>query len=388
MGDGDNHALRDRRRYLEKRGLRGPWQLRPRPTHTRFQFLIAVPAYDEGDSLLGLLEQIRGQDTQLLTQTLVVVCVNQDRSASAAIGESNQRTLACLATNNTVMPYLACVDACSAGLALADKCAGVGTARRLAVDLALPFLAPDALVLHLDADVALAPCYLRRVADHAATAGFAAAVVAFTHQLATDPATQRAIDSYERFLKETAIALSRAGSPYGYPPVGSTMVSTAAAYVAVGGMPTRAAAEDFYFLQALAKYRSVVQIPGPLVFPSARLSDRVYLGTGHRLRAAADGADPETLFYTPEAFDVLSAWLQLGENADDVDLDSLLGRTQQISPLLPDFLAEQRIAQTWHGLQASAPSPAHFRRQFHRWFDALKTMRLLKRLSQRGSGAK
>ena len=48
----------------------------------------------------------------------------------------------------------------------------------------------------------------------------------------------------------------------------------------------------------------------------------------------------------------------------------------------PQFLNEQKINNIWDGLQKSSPSSKHFEKQFHRWFDALKTIKLLKYFSK------
>ena len=48
-------------------------------------------------------------------------------------------------------------------------------------------------------------------------------------------------------------------------------------------MNTKKATEDFYFLQAIAKYTKVHKIKDCLVHPSSRNENRVYLGTGFRI---------------------------------------------------------------------------------------------------------
>ena len=48
---------------------------------------------------------------------------------------------------------------------------------------------------------------------------------------------------------------------------------------------------------------------------------------------------------------------------------------------LNTFLINEGINNIWLGLQASSPTKEHFIKQFHRWFDGLKTIRLLKKFS-------
>ena len=90
------------------------------------------------------------------------------------------------------------------------------------------------------------------------------------HQPGSRRRKQRAIDRYELFLRHYVLGLKLAGSPYAFHTVGSAMACTADAYVRRGGMNTRAAGEDFYFLQHLS--RTVGSRPGPgdhrLPFPA------------------------------------------------------------------------------------------------------------------------
>ena len=156
------------------------------------------------------------------------------------------------------------------------------------------------------------------------------------------------------------------------------MVCTAAAYCAVGGMPRKKATEDFYFLQELTKYCGVDIIPETLVFPSSRPISRVYLGTGFRMQQMQKGFDVQKLYYSDTAFSILEQWLKLGSTARKVELSIILQETKNIDPKLEVFLQNDGIEKIWDKLQSNAPSKSHFTKQFHRWFDGLKTIRLLK----------
>ena len=175
-------------------------------------------------------------------------------------------------------------------------------------------------------------------------------------------------------------------SPYFYHSIGSTIVCSADAYTAVGGMPKKKATEDFYFLEALAKYRSVNIIKEQLVFPSSRYSDRGYLGTGYRMNQSRKGFDLCKLYYSEESFKILKNWLEFGVDSRNVSLQNLIYHCSSIHYNLPKFLINEKIDIIWEGLQRSSPSNYHFKNQFHRWFDALKTIRLLKYFSTMKQG--
>ena len=367
--------------YLKKRGISGPWKIKPLITRA-FNQAIVIPAYAELEFLPLTIESINQNKPELLNQTLVVVVVNNANNSPQSIKDNNQLTIQKINENNYQFT-LAVIDAASPGLELPLNHAGVGLARKIGMDLALPHLtSPQSIIFCTDADTQVNPDYLSKVKQYFKSHNASAAVIGFRHLESTDIANNDYIDQYENFLKTTAEKMQRAGSPYGYVSMGSTIVCTAEAYCAVGGMPRKKATEDFYFLQELTKYCGVHNISETLVFPSPRPISRVYLGTGFRMEQIQDGFDIAKLFYSEGAFWYLSQWLQLGSHAWEVNLKDLFKNTNTIHPNLVEFLKLESIEDIWSKIQKNAPSKSHFAGQFHRWFDGLKTIRFLKRFTQ------
>ena len=91
------------------------------------------------------------------------------------------------------------------------------------------------------------------------------------------------------------------------------------------------------------------------------------------------GFDVQKLYYSDTAFSILEQWLKLGSTARKVELSIILQEAKNIDPKLEVFLQNEGIEKIWDKLQSNAPSKSHFTEQFHRWFDGLKTIRLLKR---------
>ena len=359
----------------------GPWKIKPLINRT-FNQAIVIPAYSEFKFLPKTLESINKNKPELLNQTLVAVVINNANNSPQSVKENNHLTLQKLNSNNYQFT-LAAVDAASSGLELPLKHAGVGLARKIGMDLALPHLtSPQSLLFCTDADTQVSPDYLSKVKQIFKSQNTSAAVIGFSHLKSQDSAINDAIGQYEKFLKTTAEKMKRAGSPYGYVSMGSTIVCTAEAYCAVGGMPRKKATEDFYFLQELTKYCGVHNISETLVFPSPRPISRVYLGTGFRMEQIQNGFDIAKLFYSEGAFWYLSQWLQLGSHAWEVNLKDLFKNTNTIHPNLVEFLKLESIEDIWSKIQKNAPSKSHFAGQFHRWFDGLKTIRFLKRFTQ------
>ena len=366
--------------YLKKRGISGPWKIEPLINRT-FNQAIVIPAYSEFEFLLDTLESINQNKSELLKQTIVLVVVNNAINSPQSVKENNQLTLQKLIGNNYQFA-LAVIDAASTNLALPLKHAGVGLARKIGMDLTLPYLvSPQSLIFCTDADTKVSSDYLSKIKQYFKADDASAAVIGFSHLESQNSAINKSIRDYEKYLKTTAEKMQEAGSPYGYIAMGSTMVCTAEAYCAVGGMPRKKATEDFYFLQELAKYCGVHNIPEILVFPSPRPISRVYLGTGYRMEQMQKGFDITNLYYSDDAYRYLSKWLQLGGHAWENSLNDLLKDIKSIHPNLIGFLKIEGIETIWSKIQNNAPSELHFKEQFHRWFDGLKTIRLLKYFS-------
>jgi len=159
------------------------------------------------------------------------------------------------------------------------------------------------------------------------------------------------------------------------------MACCASAYVKIGGMNSRSAGEDFYFLQQLARTVGVEQLAGTVVHPSPRSSHRVPFGTGRSVARMLSGGEGEQLFYHPECFRVLGAWLNLVAARPDADGSSLRMQAGKISPCLAEFLDLNRFEEIWGKLRRNNPGRVALVKAYHGWFDGLKTMKLIHHLS-------
>jgi len=363
--------------YIKKRGITHPWILSPKPKK-KFNQIIIIPSLGESNHLPQTLSSISENDKILLNNTLVIVVINNSKSASLVIKNDNKKTLQILSTIQYPF-FLAIIDATSPDFALPVKHAGVGLARKIGMDLSIPFLKnKTSLLLSIDADTILSPNYLQTILHYFNNYDINAAVVGFKHTNSKRKNLEQAIRKYEKFLISTAKNIYKTGSPYGYVSMGSTIACTGMAYMAVGGMPKKKATEDFYFLQELAKFCGVFTIPEILVYPSCRPISRVYLGTGFRMKQAMEGFNINNLYYSNKSFILLEEWIQLGINSWGINLYQILKKIEQKNISLKQFLLIEGIEKIWGNLQSSSPTKNHFKHQFHRWFDGLKTIRFLK----------
>ena len=370
---------------------------------------VVIPILAEQSLLFTTLASIARNPADDLRRTLVICVVNNHRPQMAAEAEirDNQETLSLLqeivfrsptfsAPPGNIHEYLrqivdselrvAFIDASSPGLEIPDRDGGVGTARKIGMDAALGLIGTgakeDGVLCCLDADTLVEENYLSAVRAYFEETENPGAVVSYAHQRPVDPGLQAAIGCYEIFLRSYVIGLSYAGSPYAFHAIGSTIACTAEAYVGVRGMNRRTAAEDFHFLNKLAKIGEIGTVTKTTVFPSARISARVPFGTGARMLRFMTGGTDEYRLYDPRIFAILRDWLKGMKAGPDRDSDAILAEARHIHARLEEYLRMCRFAEDWRTIRKNCNDPRQLRRQFHVWFDGLKTLRLVNHLSR------
>ncbi|MBN4072006.1 hypothetical protein JYT83_01160 [bacterium AH-315-F18] len=360
------------------------------------EMVVVIPALAERAYLPDTLTSLGANGAAALRRTLVL-CVVNNRALPHAEEEAladNQDTLILLDGyvhgHGPTLPdglRLAYVDASSPGRTLPPK-DGVGLARKIGLDWGLKILhrqgAHAPVLLSLDADTRVAPNYLDAVRAHFDPPDTWAGVIAYRHRAEGTPQEREAVMCYELYLRYHESGLKYARSPYAFHTIGSTMACTAKAYATVGGMNRKQAGEDFHFLQKLAKTGPVDTITSTTVYPSGRASWRVPFGTGARIRSITRG--PRTTFevYHPDTYGVLRGWLALVKRNLDASAETILHQALASSPPLHAYLQACRFAETWEKLRSHSPGQEQLIAQFHRWFDGLKTLRLIHHLRDHG----
>lgn len=371
--------------YLKSRAVTGPWRIEG-CTGGGFGGAVVIPALAESATLLATLSSLASNPQELCERFLILVVVNHREDAPADDKADNLATLERLAVATPQLSRLrlAWIDAASAGLEMPVKGGGVGLARRIGLDLALSRLDGlngEPILVCLDADTLVRPDYFSALVRHFAVSRCGAAVIPFRHQRGPTTESDRIITRYELFLRSYVFGLALAGSPYAFHSVGSAMACRASAYVKIGGMNSRSAGEDFYFLQQLARTVGVEAMTGTIVHPSPRSSHRVPFGTGRSVSKMVAGGEQEQLFYHPGCFRVLGAWLGLVAAQPEVDGASLRRQAGVISPALGEYLDLNRFEELWGKLRRNNPGHQALLKAFHGWFDGLKTMKLIHHLS-------
>ncbi len=395
-----------------------------------YQHILALPAYNEYPLIKNIFAHFPQQRNG---RVLVVLVINAHDHSPPAVIRNNQQSLAHFAGNVelTLCEDLACAYAvienssADRDILLIDKSSqadwrlsvkhGVGMARKIGADIALALYAQGKLTspwIHCsDADVTLPNDYFSRADTVSVTKDTAALIYPFVHKPdENNPVLALAMALYDHKLRYHVAGLQTAGSPYAFQTIGSTMVLHTGAYAKVRGFPKRAAAEDFYVLNKLAKVGRVLELDGAPITIAGRLSDRVPFGTGAALHDLTDALDSEhlkeslealhqtKLFYHPDVYVYLRAWLScLPDLYAEVDADNLAillaNRLKEWTHNVDQYLGVNYIIKTicQHLLDLDlvtivkrnrqhSRDQASFVRTMHEWFDAFRTLKFLHHL--------
>jgi len=364
--------------YLEKRSSK-IWNIE-RDHSKFFQKIIVVPSIAETDNLPALIKSLEKNDKLELHNTLLLIVVNNAVSSSNEVKEDNNKTLKYLKKLKTKL-NLSFIDACSPGKEMDDKNAGVGLARKIGMDLALTkfdYLSLNKnIMICTDADCVVDSNYLNEISDDFNRNNYEAATVNFAHNISGNDEETKAIICYEIFLRYYVLGLSFAKSEYAFHTIGSTMVCTPEAYVKIEGMNKYKAAEDFYFLEKLAKIYPIGEIKTTFVHPSKRASWRVPFGTGRSVGRYLSNKRNEYQLFDPKSFIILKSWLEIYFDQSLTDQESLIKISKNIHPALYLFLNEQGFEKFIHRVLLNNKNAIEIDKQKHYWFDAFRTLKLI-----------
>ncbi|MBR7034465.1 MAG: glycosyltransferase family 2 protein [Bacteroidales bacterium] len=352
------------------------------PVSEQLGIIVTIPCYFETDILHTINSICACEKPHCDVEILVVV--NHGEHASTEVKTQNQKTLDAL---NTF-----CLKCSSKSLKIIpiktfdipQKQAGVGYARKVAMDEATHRFAqinnPDGIIVSCDADTLVAPNYLVAIEEfYQKNANIDAATIAFAHQSTEN----EAILQYELYMRYYVEQLKRIGFPYAFHTVGSCFSVRAKAYCRQGGMNKRQAGEDFYFLQKVFQTETVGEINTTLVMPSPRASDRVPFGTGTAVATLQQNGQ-NLLTYPMESFDVLQDFfskIPLFQNCGEQELREAynsLNTCFQKFLLLDDF--KQKIIEIQH----NTASEEQFRKRFFQWFNGFLVFKFLNFSCQNG----
>lgn len=358
--------------------------------------VVVIPAISEFLNIKYLLSSLIKNDFSLLKKSLVIFVINNSISSNREIKEDNKKSLSLLRavinkSNSDKFAFeisksgmqIGVIDTASEGKEFEDKQAGVGLARKIGLDQALKvfdyFNPRKKILISLDADCTVEENYLAEINKFFNEQNASIANIDFEHEFIHDEKHRQGMLSYEIFLRHYVVGLSFARSAYSFHTIGSILVYDHEAYLKAGGMNTRKAAEDFYFLQKLAKLYKIYRITSTKVKASARESWRVPFGTGKSMTEYLSNRK-EILLFDPDEYRILKEWLELYNSDLSLNINELLKEAKKIHPELFNFLSSNGFSKDWSRILSNSKSEKQLNYQRKNWFNAFKTLKLIHHL--------
>lgn len=271
------------------------------------------------------------------------------------------------------------------------KKGGVGLARKILGDLGLLLFSRRKLLtnwLHFtDGDAQLPSDYFTQ------TLGIngSAFIYNFKHVLDRCKKTWAATKQYEESLNYYVAGLKFAKSPYAFHTVGSTLAIDASAYSYVHGFPKRSAGEDFYLLNKLAKIGQIVNASGQPILLASRKSDRVPFGTAKSSENIAKSLScgQNHRVYHPNTFELIRSYIKLCLNAlalEETKSEAFITYFKEklnSADLSEDLVSHSETIKAINEAIIRGKTIREREKQFHNWFDAFKTMKMVHRIRDR-----
>ncbi len=338
-----------------------PWM----PYVELYPLIVIIPAYGETD-----LNQVYRslEDCDYNERLSVIILINESVSDTDHLKAINERAYQGI---SSIVQRAVHIDLYVFHIKdIIDKKAGVGLARRLAMDQAVLMAQSDQTpIINLDADCIVNDSYLSAIntffKNHT---NVELANIHFEHPLEDDRIVQ-----YELHLRYYIEMQRYIKLPYAYHTVGSSFAVRSKAYRSVGRMNLRKAGEDFYFIHKFTKKGTIDQCTKAVVYPSARESDRVPFGTGRAMLEMSEDHTYQTysiqsLLDLRLLINSVESLYQDGFRPDDI------GDTSQS---FIDFFRSIKIGESVEKIRANTSTYDKFYKAFFQWFDAFKLMKYL-----------
>ncbi len=375
-------------KYLMKFGNE-KWTALVGDKNKRFENVVVIPALAEFENIKKLLQSLSATEDKYHEKFLILFVINQTVSAKKEISEDNNKSFELikkLMENTLFANYtfeklnFAVINAFEKEKALDDKTGGVGLARKIGLDFGLTLLdyksPKQKSLISLDADCEVSKNYFTALYEGVNNRKIKAGHVRFEHPTNIEPYSD-AIIKYEIFLRYYVYGLKYARSPFAFFTIGSTMFSDWEAYVKIGGMNKRKAAEDFYFMEKLGKLFDIVEVNDAVVYPSPRVSHRVPFGTGRSVGEMLSGKNKYDALYSPGIFEILKRWNEYFFDEKIRDAHKYLSFAKNINEYLYDFLMGREFEEYWTEILKSGGSQKQINRQKKFWFDGFRTLKFV-----------
>lgn len=325
------------------------------------ELIVVIPVYKE-HNLLQALASLNRCDKPT-GNVLIIVLINESEIEHEETRKINQTCESELKDYNSRFELLYSYQQ------LPAKKAGVGLARKIGMDEAVRIFEGqnrDGVIVCFDADCICQKNYLIEIEKHFLNKKTKAGIVFYEHLLKGQNHT--AILNYELYLRYYIDAIRYTGFPFGHQTLGSCIVVISSTYQAEGGMNTRKAGEDFYFLNKIIPLGGFVEINETTIYPSDRVSDRVPFGTGKAVQQLLDTSNTYEVYH-PNSFEDLKQLFVKVRNFWDDDLQSI--------PVTVHSFFDGNFQIEIEKIKNQTTSLENFTQRFYLWFDAFRILKFV-----------
>ena len=327
------------------------------------EMVVVIPAYKE--SQLDLAVHSLLACSEVACRVILLIVINAPEQSSLDDLNLNQRAYEEIKQiKGTDQITIQVVN-----IGLPQKKAGVGLARKIGLDEAVRWfkkLNHSGILVCFDGDCRCSDTYLSAIYSAYKNQNLNAGILAYEHPLDLESG----IIPYELGLRYYTDSLRYSGYPNVHQTLGSCITINSDHYCKHGGMNTKKAGEDFYFLNKIVRKPGFAEINEALVYPAARISDRVPFGTGRAL-----------IGYQVDKKNIISTYNPLIFEDIKIFMTSLPEIIQGQSPNFPTaiqkFLNAVDFYQKLDKLLKNCRNLTSFYKQFYDWFDYFMILKMI-----------
>ncbi|MEI7829200.1 MAG: glycosyltransferase family A protein [Prolixibacteraceae bacterium] len=336
---------------------------------------VVIPCFDEPD-LIKSLESLASCTPPAAPVTVIIVVNSSDCTHEAILFRNEETVHAVVEWQKKFQPFyrLHLLHA----PALPSKWAGVGWARKIAMDEAIRCLdctgIEDGILISFDADSYVTQNYFISIERaFLKNPGFHFVILNFNHPVDDANLTaslRKGIIQYELYLRYLRNAMQWCGYPHAIHTVGSSFAVKASSYVKQGGMNRRQAGEDFHFLHKIVLLGNYGFVHNSTVFPAARVSHRVPFGTGAALKRWEEGDQELFSAYALKSFTSLRPLLIDPGYFYVADKETWKDMYDQFDPFLKSYFSQTGTADRLNELKHNCSDVKTFAKRFYHLINA------------------
>ena len=327
------------------------------------EMVVVIPAYKE--SQLGLAVHSLLACSEVPCRVLLLIVINAPEQSSLDDLNLNQRAYEEIKQIKDTDQ----INIQVGNIRLPQKKAGVGLARKIGLDEAARWfkkLNHSGILVCFDGDCRCSDSYLATIYSAYKNQNLNAGILDYEHPLDLESG----IIPYELGLRYYTDGLRYSGYPHVHQTLGSCITINSDHYCKHGGMNTKKAGEDFYFLNKIVRTPGFAEIHEALVYPAARISDRVPFGTGRALIGYQTNKEKILSAYNPLIFEDIKTFI--------MGLPQIIqGKPPSLPEAIQGFL---NSIDFYHKVEKLLKNSSHltsFYKQFYDWFDYFIVLKLI-----------